>query len=92
MLSYELRSPLGSINNAVGVLLGGTGADAAVQQRMHELIERQVRHMAFPVADLFDVSRIACGHLQLPREWVDACAVLRNAVETLEPDFKQRHQ
>jgi signal transduction histidine kinase len=92
MLSHELRSPLGSIQNAVGVLLGGTRADATAQQRMHELIERQVRHMALLVTDMLDVSRIACGQLRLQCGRVDACAVLRNAIETLEPDFRQRHQ
>ena len=92
MLSHELRSPLASIQNAVDVLRSGSLADPAVQQRMQELIARQVRHMALLVTDLFDVSRIACDHLQLQRECVDACAVLSNAIETLESDFRQRNQ
>lgn len=92
ILSHELRSPLGSIQNAVNVLCGGTFADAAVQRRMHELIQRQARHMALLVSDLFETSRIACGRLQLQCERIDACTVLRHAVETLEPDLRHRHQ
>jgi|SRR6185437_3763787 len=56
MLCHELRSPLGSIQNAIGVLRGGIHAGAAEPQRMHALIERQVRHMTLLVADLLDVS------------------------------------
>ncbi len=59
---------------------------------MHELIERQVRHMALLVADLSDASRIACDHLQLQRARIDACAVLSKAIETSEPEFIQRNQ
>ncbi len=80
MLSHELRSPLGSIQNAIGVLRGRIHADAAGQQRMHALIERQVRHMTLLVADLLDVSRITCGNPQLQCERIDAprCVAPRN--------------
>jgi signal transduction histidine kinase len=58
---------------------------------MQELIARQVRHMALLISGLFDVSRIVCGQLQLQRERIDVCAVLSNAIETLEPDFRRRN-
>ncbi len=92
MLSHELRSPLGSIRNAIGVLRGRIHADAALQQRMHALIERQVRHMTLLVADLLAVSRTACGHPQLRRERIDACVVLSRFIETVELDLRRRNQ
>ncbi len=92
MLSHELRSPLASIRSALGVLRTQRGADVLVQHKMHELIERQVRHMALLTAGLMDVERISCGHLHLQRERIDLRAVVGNAIETLESELQQRHQ
>jgi len=91
MLCHELRSPLASIQNAIGVLRTRTGEDLAVQNRMHALIERQVCQMTLLAADLMDVSRITCGRLRLTRERVDLCVVVRDAIETLESDFNRRN-
>jgi len=92
MLAHELRSPLGSIQNAIGVLSGAVHEEAALQHQMHALIERQVRHMTLLVADLLDVSRVTCGHPQLQRERLDAGVVFSRAIETVAPDFRQRNQ
>jgi signal transduction histidine kinase len=37
------------------------------------------------------VSRITCGRLRLRRERVDLCAVVRDAIQTLESDLDQRN-
>ena len=90
MICHELRSPLASIGNAVGILRRATGDDLATQQRMHALIERQLGQMKLLADGLLDVSRITCGKLRLQRERVDLCLIVRNAIETLESDFNQR--
>lgn len=91
VLCHELRSPLTSIQNAIGILRSRTGEDLALQRRMHALIERQVCQMTLLAAGLLDVSRITCGRLRLKRERVDLCVVVRDAIETLESDFNQRN-
>jgi signal transduction histidine kinase len=90
MLCHELRSPLASIRNAIGILRGRTGEDLAIQHRMHALIERQVCQMTLLASGLLDVSRISCGRLRLKCERVDLCVVVRHAIETLESDFNER--
>jgi len=90
VLCHELRSPLASIRNAIGILRSRSDEDLAVQHRMHALIERQVSQMTLLAVGLLDVSRITCGRLRLERKRVDLCVVVRNAVETLESDFNQR--
>jgi signal transduction histidine kinase len=90
VLCHELRSPLASIQNAIVILRGRAGEDRALQFRMHTLIERQVCQMTRLATGLLDVARITCGRLRLKRERVDLCAVVRDAIETLEPDFNQR--
>lgn len=92
VLAHELRSPLACIQSAIGILRQPTGDERLVQHRMHELIGRQAGQMARLVAGLLDVSRIACGQLRLQRERIDLRAVLSNAVETIEPDIRQRSQ
>lgn len=87
---HELRSPIGAIRNAVNVLRSQTGTGLAVQQHMHELIERQAQQMAFLVGGLLDVTRIVRGQLTLRRERVDLRTVLSRAVETLEWDLDGR--
>jgi len=89
-LCHELRSPLGSIQNAIVILRGRAGEDVALRLRMHALIERQVCQMTQLAAGLLDVTRITCGRLRLKRERVDLCVVVRAAIETLESDFDQR--
>jgi len=90
VLCHELRSPLGSIQNAIVILRGRAGDDLALRLRMHALIERQVCQMTQLAAGLLDVTRITCGRLRLKRERVDLCVIVRAAIETLESDFKQR--
>lgn len=92
ILSHELRSPLASIQYAIGVLRGRSGGDLTVQRGMHELIDRQVRQMTLLAAGLLDVGRISSGHLLLQPKRLDLRAVLSNAIETVEPEFKRRSQ
>jgi signal transduction histidine kinase len=89
-LSHELRSPLGAISNAIAVLKGAAAQEPTVQQRMHALIERQVRHMKQLTADLLDVSSISRGQLRLRHERIDLRNVLYQAVETMEWELQQR--
>jgi signal transduction histidine kinase len=89
MLSHELSSPLAAIHHAVR-FMGSEGAEAATQQRMQALIERQLTRMTALIEELRDVSRIASGHLHLQRERVDLRDIVRSTVETLEWEIEER--
>ncbi|HET9108222.1 MAG TPA: HAMP domain-containing sensor histidine kinase, partial [Steroidobacteraceae bacterium] len=90
-LAHELRNPLGVIRNAVGLLQREEGM-TPTGQRAQALIEHQVHAMTRLVDDLLDVSRIRKGQLRLQRERIDLRTVVRNAVETLEPEISERRQ
>lgn len=93
ILSHELRAPLVSIRYAVAVLRRQTDlAPASERQHLLTLIERQVGRMTDLLNELLDVSRITSGHLRLSRERCDLCAVVKNAIETLEPGIRERSQ
>jgi signal transduction histidine kinase len=92
VLLHELRSPLASIQNAVAVLRIRS-KDDSLQQRMHELIERQVRQIALLTASLCQTAEPRLENLLPQLKRIDLCAVLRRAAETVVPEFAERqHQ
>jgi signal transduction histidine kinase len=90
VLSHELRSPLGSIQNAIRIL-GRQPSESSARQRAEALIERQVRRMTHLVDDLLDLSRISRGQLHLQLERTDLRAIVSDAIETLQPQIQERH-
>jgi signal transduction histidine kinase len=90
MLSHELRSPLASIAYAVRIL-EKQDAGASAPTPVLALMDRQLRRMTRLVDELLDVSRVANGRLRLQRARIDLVRVVRNSIETLEPDIRQRN-
>jgi signal transduction histidine kinase len=71
-------------------LCGSKGPDATAA---HELIGRQVRHLARLVNDLLDLSRVTRGCMELRRERVALADVVGQAVETTRPRCQRaRHR
>jgi signal transduction histidine kinase/CheY-like chemotaxis protein len=83
-LAHELRNPLAPIRQASAVSRLPQATEA--QKRWsHEVIERQVRHMALLLDDLLDVSRITRGRLALRRGTHTLREMIEAAVETARP-------
>jgi two-component system CheB/CheR fusion protein len=83
-LAHELRNPLAPLRNSIQILRMARGA-APGEERVHEMMERQVAHMVRLVDDLLELSRINRGAIELRKERVDLAAVLQHAVETSRP-------
>ena len=89
-LAHELRNPLAPIRQASAVSRLPHATEA--QKRWsHEVIERQVRHMALLLDDLLDVSRITRGRLALRRGTNTLVEMIEAAVETARPLIDSRH-
>jgi PAS domain S-box-containing protein len=83
-LAHELRNPLAPIRQAAMLSTSPTATEA--QKRWsHEVIDRQVQHMALLLDDLLDVSRITRGVLPLRKTGTELAAVIASAVETARP-------
>ena len=83
-LAHELRNPLAPIRHAVRIL-DAPAADAAQRRWGREVIARQVRHMAWLLDDLLDVSRITRGQLDLKKDYVELRSIVEMAIETARP-------
>ncbi len=83
-LAHELRNPLAPIRQAA--LISDTpGATEAQKRWSHDVISRQVHHMALLLDDLLDISRVTRGTLELRTEMTELSAVVDAAVETARP-------
>ncbi len=89
MLSHELRNPLAPIRNALHLLKRAEGIPAQARQAT-DLIGRQVEHLTRLVDDLLDVTRIACGKIELRREVLDLGKLASRACEDHRPLMADR--
>ncbi|HEV8148542.1 MAG TPA: histidine kinase dimerization/phospho-acceptor domain-containing protein, partial [Gemmatimonadales bacterium] len=64
ILAHELRNPLAPIRNSLEIL-HLTNVDNPANQKVREVIERQVNHMVRLVDDLMEISRITRGKIEL---------------------------
>jgi two-component system CheB/CheR fusion protein len=92
MLAHELRNPLGPMQNAIEIM------DLAQDKpetlgRVHEVLERQIRHLARIVGDLVDISRIRERKIELQRQPIEVAALVENAIEICRAFVEsRRHQ
>jgi PAS domain S-box-containing protein len=80
MLAHELRNPLAPVVTAIEILRH-KGGDAAVRQRLLEVLTRQTRNMARLIEDLMDASRITRGTIELRPERIELSQLVERAVE-----------
>jgi signal transduction histidine kinase len=80
VLSHELRNPLMPIRTSL-YLLDRVSPDSAQAKRALAVIERQAAHLSRLVDDLLDVTRVSRGKIQLRRELVELCALVRRTLD-----------
>lgn len=90
-LAHELRSPLGPIRNAASLIRQAPPAPA-MAIKIHDLLDRQVTHMTKLVDDVFDMSRIATGKMQVEREHIDIVTTIRQVVDDVQFSIDARRQ
>ena len=82
-LAHELRNPLAPIRNWVNVLrLSGPTEQ---ENRIWDLMDRQVSHMVRLVDDLMELSRITRGKIELRMEAMELAPIVAAAVEASRP-------
>jgi hypothetical protein len=87
VLAHELRNPLTPLLNGLQILRQPAPPQAQVQTR--DMMKWQLRHLVRLVDDLFDVSRISRGKVQLRCERIDLARHTRTAAEDRRPVLEQ---
>ena len=87
-LAHKLRNPLAPIRMGLQ-LMKRAGNQATTVEQTHDMMERQLTQLVRLVDDLMDVSRVSRGHIELRKERVPLAAVVKDAVETSDPNMKQ---
>jgi PAS domain S-box-containing protein len=90
-LAHELRNPLAPIRQAAQISKTPNATEAQIRWS-HDVISRQVDHMALLLDDLLDISRITRGTLELRLEMTDLASVVAAAVETARPLIDAKRQ
>jgi PAS domain S-box-containing protein len=80
MLAHELRNPLASLANSLQIIRMQIKGNMLVEESV-DVAGRQIHHMTRLLEDLFDVSRITRGTVELRKKAVDLNLVVKNAVE-----------
>lgn len=90
ILGHELRNPLAAIGNGVR-LLQRSQTDDEAQRWTRGMLVDQVRQLTRIVDDLLDVTRITRGKVELHKERLSLCVVVREALAAVRPAFDERH-
>jgi PAS domain S-box-containing protein len=90
-LAHELRNPLAPISSSLE-LLRRTGDTSETVRHVHDMLDRQVRHLVRLLDDLLDVSRLTHGRIELQRLRFDFADAVRMAVDVTRPVIEARHQ
>jgi signal transduction histidine kinase/ActR/RegA family two-component response regulator len=88
VLAHELRNPLWPLLNAAQLLQQGV-ADPA-QRRTLDVIQRQGRHIAQLLDDLFDLSRVTHGKIELRKQPLDLAGVVTDVVQGTRSLIEER--
>ncbi|PXW23188.1 Signal transduction histidine kinase [Paraburkholderia caballeronis] len=90
-LAHELRNPLASIRNALQIVR--LDDERRRGEQVLGMLDRQVDHIVRLVDDLFELSRISTGALELQRAQVELGGALRAALDQSCPMIERgRHE
>lgn len=86
-MSHELRTPLNSVMGFSQLLLFNRAREPLTpkQERAATQIEKAGAHLLRLIDEVLDLAKVEAGHMTLSLEPVDAAAVARDVVGTLQP-------
>jgi len=81
-VGHDLRTPLSSIRAIVEALADGVVSDTATQQRYLLTAQRDIQSLSVLIDDLFEMSQIGAGGLQLDRQPASLTDLLSDTLES----------
>lgn len=89
-VSHDLRTPLAGIRAIAEALEDGVADDDETISRYHRTIRHEVETLTRLVDDLFELSRIQAGALQLQLERASLADVVSDAIAAADPLARRR--
>lgn len=83
-ISHDLRTPLTSIRAMVEALADGVVADPPTIDRYYDSIQAQIENLSGLINDLFELSQLETGQLQLKMEPVNVNDLLSDVIQTMQ--------
>jgi signal transduction histidine kinase len=88
-ISHDLRTPLSSIRAMLEAIDDGVVTDTATIGQYHHAMHDQVARLSRLIDDLFELSRLDSGALQLHKAPVDLTELVAETVESLRPSAER---
>lgn len=89
--SHELRTPLSSIRAYVEMLVDGEAKDDESRQEFYKIIHNETERLGRLIDNMLNISSIEAGIIQIEREDVDVQQLIDRALETLEPQAREKN-
>ncbi len=90
-VSHELRTPLASIRAYIEMLIDGEAEDRKTQQEFYEVIQNESNRLGRLIDNILSISRIESGLVQINKKPLSLPMVLKEAVEVMTPQAKQKN-
>jgi two-component system phosphate regulon sensor histidine kinase PhoR len=90
-VSHELRTPLSSIRAYIEMLVDGEAGDEHSRREFYNIIQSETNRLSRLIDNILNISRIESGIVRMQREEVAVTAVLRDALEVMQPQARARH-
>jgi len=89
MAAHDLRNPASAISHAVGRMKSLKLEDKTAQRAL-DIIQRSCDAMDVLLSDLLDISAIETGRLELKKQPINLCALIKERIEHFEPYSKKK--
>jgi signal transduction histidine kinase len=89
-VSHDLRTPLATMRAMVESINDGVVTDAATIERYHRTMQTEIAHLSLLIDDLFELSQIDSGTLELKPESSSIGDLVSDTLEALRPQAEQR--
>lgn len=89
-VSHDLRTPLTSIRAMVEALADGVVTDPATVRRYYATIRSQAENLSGLINDLFELSQLDTGQIELQLEPVNLNDLLSDVVESMQAQARQK--
>ncbi len=88
-ISHDLRTPLSSMRAMVEALSDGIVTDPETRDRYLRMVSSEIEHLTVLINDLFELTRIETGALQLRLEWLNLNDFVARALEVFRPQVER---